>query len=295
MWLSPLLQKEAGVSLKSRELYDAGETTAKIVPQLLSSNPRFDWFCMPSLYFGLFAEVGLLEPLDQYLDTFGGSKEYFDWIMPGYGEFYSQWGGQTYGLMVDGDIHNLHYRPSYFADKANQDEFSKRFQRELTVPVTWDEYRDTARFFTDKYKSQDIYGTSVRHEPAEFLVGFLDGCRGQLRRDLFRPQHEPTNQPGPCCGIAGDVQGDRGNRPAREDLHVDRRDDRAVGVWRGRHVGLVDRSCRVHRAQPRPRAGVGSGDRAGARHQAGRRQHEAQRRSRFTAGHSVCPPTPRKR
>ena len=95
MWLSPLLQKEAGVSLKSRELYDAGETTAKIVPQLLSNNPRFDWFCMPSLYFGLFTEVGLLESLDQYLDNFGGSKEYFDWIMPGYGEFYSQWGGQT--------------------------------------------------------------------------------------------------------------------------------------------------------------------------------------------------------
>ena len=191
MWLSPLLQAEAGVSLKSRELYDAGETTAKIVPQLLSNNPRFDWFCMPSLYFGLFAEVGLLEPLDQYLDNFGGSAEYFDWIMPGYGEFYSQWGGQTYGLMVDGDIHNLHYRPSYFADADNQKEFSKQFQRELTVPTTWEEYRDTARFFTEKYSSQDIYGTSVVMNPPNFSWGFWMDVAGSYGVTYFDRNMNP--------------------------------------------------------------------------------------------------------
>ena len=36
LWLSPMFQKDAGVSIKSRELYEGGDTMAKVLPQLLS-------------------------------------------------------------------------------------------------------------------------------------------------------------------------------------------------------------------------------------------------------------------
>ena len=54
LWLSPHLMKEAGVGIKSRENYDGGDAVAKILPQLLSKRPRFDWVQFPSLFFGAF-------------------------------------------------------------------------------------------------------------------------------------------------------------------------------------------------------------------------------------------------
>ncbi|MGD9536867.1 MAG: ABC transporter substrate-binding protein [Alphaproteobacteria bacterium] len=172
LWLSPLIKEEAGVGISSHEIYDSGETTAKLFPQLLSKNPRFSWAVYPSLYFGVFAESGVLEPLDDYLAQYEGAAEYDEWVMPRYGEFYTKWGGKTYGFMVDGDIHNLHYRPSYFNNSEYQKKYSQRFQRELAVPKTWEEFRDVARFFTDELSSTGIYGTSVVMAPPNFSWGF---------------------------------------------------------------------------------------------------------------------------
>lgn len=147
LWLSPHLKKEAGVGIKSREMYDGGDAVAKILPQLLSRKPRFDWVQYPSLFFGAFAETGQLEPLDDYLAKYEGTQDYLDWVMPAYREFYTQWGGKTYGIMLDGDIHILHYRQSYFDDPGLQKKFSARFQRELAVPKTWPEFLETTQFF----------------------------------------------------------------------------------------------------------------------------------------------------
>ena len=52
LWLSPIFQKDAGVGIKSRELYEGGDTMAKVLPQLLSRNPRFDWVQYPCLFYG---------------------------------------------------------------------------------------------------------------------------------------------------------------------------------------------------------------------------------------------------
>ena len=150
LWLSDHLMAEAGVGIKSREQYDGGDAVAKILPQLLSRNPRFDWFQFPSLFFGAFAETGQLEPLDKYLEKYEGTSEYLDWVMPAYSEFYTKWAGQTYGIMLDGDIHILHYRKSFFERPELQKKFSKRFQRDLAVPKTWFEFLDATQFFTEE-------------------------------------------------------------------------------------------------------------------------------------------------
>jgi hypothetical protein len=78
LWLSPTFMKDAGVGIKSRELYEGGDTVAKILPQLLSRRPRFDWMQFPSLFFGAFAEAGQLKPLDDYFAQYEGNREYLD-------------------------------------------------------------------------------------------------------------------------------------------------------------------------------------------------------------------------
>jgi multiple sugar transport system substrate-binding protein len=172
LWLSPIFMKEAGVGIKSRELYEGGDTVAKVLPQLLSRNPRFDWVQFPSLFFGAFAETGMLEPLDDYFAQYADAEDYLDWVMPAYGEFYTKWNGKRYGVMLDGDIHVLHYRKNYFADPDLQAKFSKRFQRDLAVPKTWHDFLDCTQFFTEELSSQGIYGTSMVVNPPNFGWGF---------------------------------------------------------------------------------------------------------------------------
>ena len=172
LWLSDHLMKEAGVGIESRELYDGGDAVAKILPQLLSRRPRFDFMQYPSLFFGAFASTGQLEPLDPYFERYEGTDEYLDWVMPAYREFYTKWGGETVGVMLDGDIHILHYRKQHFENPELRAKFSSRFQRELDVPTTWQQFLECAQFFTEELSSQGIYGTSMVVNPPNFGWGF---------------------------------------------------------------------------------------------------------------------------
>jgi multiple sugar transport system substrate-binding protein len=165
LWLSPIFMKEAGVGIKSRQQYEAGDAMNQVLPELLSQQPQFDWVQYPSPFFGTFAESGQLEPLDDYFARYPGGKEYLDWVMPAYGEFYTKWNGGTYGVMLDGDIHVLHYRRSRFADPELQKKYSARFQRDLLVPKTWQEFVDCAQFFTEELSSEGIYGASTVVDP----------------------------------------------------------------------------------------------------------------------------------
>ena len=193
LWLSDHLMAEAGVGIKSREQYDGGDAVAKILPQLLSRNPRFDWFQFPSLFFGAFAETGQLEPLDKYLEKYEGTSEYLDWVMPAYSEFYTKWAGQTYGIMLDGDIHILHYRKSFFERPELQKKFSKRFQRDLAVPKTWFEFLDATQFFTEELsESEGVYGSSMVINPPNFGWGFWMDVAAGNGVNYFDENMNPT-------------------------------------------------------------------------------------------------------
>ena len=165
LWLSPIFRKDAGVAIAGRELYDGSDTMTKVLPQLLAKKPGFDWVQYPAPFFGALAETGQLEPLDEYLAQYPSAKEYLAWVMPAYGEFYAKWNGGTYGLVLDGGIHVLHYRKSRFADSRLQKKFSARFQRDLQVPKTWQEFLDCTQFFTEELSSKGIHGASVAVNP----------------------------------------------------------------------------------------------------------------------------------
>ena len=192
LWLSDLMMKEAGVGIESREMYDGGDAVAKILPQLLTRRPRFDFVQYPALFFGAFAETGQLEPLDDYLARYQGSQDYLDWVMPAYREFYTKWGGQTYGMMLDGDIHILHYRKSYFENAGLQKTFSQRFQQNLEVPKTWEDFLKTTQFFTEELKSQGIYGTSMVVNPPNFGWGFWMDIAASAGVNYFDADMNPT-------------------------------------------------------------------------------------------------------
>ncbi len=192
LWLSPLFMEEAGVGIKNRELYEGGDTVAKVLPQLLSRRPRFDFVQYPSLFFGTFAETGQLEPLDPYFEQYEGSQEYLDWVMPAYGEFYTKWNGERVGIVLDGDIHILHYRKNFFNDPELQRKFSSRFQRELEVPKTWQHFLEATQFFTEELGSQGIAGTSMVVNPPNFGWGFWMDIAASNGVNYFDENMNPT-------------------------------------------------------------------------------------------------------
>lgn len=161
-WYKDEIEKESGIRLGNVDSYPSYEEPQALLPELIGGKtPPFNLVAYSSLYFGDMVATGALEPLDKYLENFNGYEEYSEDVSPVFREFFTKYNGQTYGLMVDGDVHLLHYRPSYFEDEEYRNKFESRFGRALEVPNTWNEYLEVARFFTEELSGDGIYGTQV--------------------------------------------------------------------------------------------------------------------------------------
>jgi multiple sugar transport system substrate-binding protein len=165
--VNPHIVEECGVSIGEKEVFKLGEGHAKIVPQLLTSKPRWDWMEFSPMFMGDFVNMDALEPLDDYLAQYEGTEEYLDQVMPPFREFQMKRFGKVYSLMVDGDIHVMHTRPSFFNDPDLKRKFERRFKRELKPAETWQEYRDTTQFFTEE-TPDGIYGGQMIINPPNF-------------------------------------------------------------------------------------------------------------------------------
>jgi|GEM_PF-391432 len=170
--LKPHIMKECGIGSVPHEVANFGEEYAKIVPQLMSKNPRFDLCVYNPMSFGDFVGMDALEPFDPYFEMFMGSDEYLDEVMPAYKNFYTQWGGKTYAVMCDGDLLMLHYLKSYFNDPEYKKKFEKRFKRQLEIPKTWYDYLEVAQFFTEETPS-GVYGSQMLVTPPAYAWGYF--------------------------------------------------------------------------------------------------------------------------
>lgn len=72
----------------------------------------------------------------------------------------SSYGGHVYGFPFTALTTYLCYRSDLLEDAANRREFRARYHRELTVPVSWQEYFQVAEFFNRP--SDDFYGTYIQ-------------------------------------------------------------------------------------------------------------------------------------
>ena len=168
----PGIMKECGIGDVTREIANFGEEYAKIVPQLMSAKPRMDFFVYAPMFLGDFVNMGALEPLDKYYEMFEGSAEYLKGVMPAYKNFYTQWSGTNYSVMVDGDILLMHYLKPYFEDPQYKTKFEKRFKMELKPPDTWDDYLKCAQFFTEE-TPEGVYGSQMLVTPPAYAWGYF--------------------------------------------------------------------------------------------------------------------------
>lgn len=79
--------------------------------------------------------------------------------------------GKLLGIPTWTNAKILLYRKDLFENEANKTAFKEQYGYDLKVPTTWEEYRDTAKFFT----KDDMYGTAIIGQTgADSVTGWLE-------------------------------------------------------------------------------------------------------------------------
>lgn len=114
-------------------------------------------------WIGELAQEELIIPIDSYLEKESGIVDDFP---ENIFQKYCVYDGRVYGLPLTFCEQLLFYRKDYFDDLKTKRLFFTQYKRELTPPKTWQEYNETARFFTRAYNEMS---------PTEF--GSTAGCQ----------------------------------------------------------------------------------------------------------------------
>lgn len=89
-----------------------------------------DLVIIPPRHLDLFISSGLIQPIDQWIDT---ADPWYTDILPVYRNLYMRFGDRFYGFVYDGDTHLLFYRKDLLQ------------QLNLRPPESWEEYDQVAR------------------------------------------------------------------------------------------------------------------------------------------------------
>jgi multiple sugar transport system substrate-binding protein len=117
----------------------------------------------PDLYVG-----GYITDLTGFVNKY---KFIFDenpvngYILP---KMQTEFDNKVVAIPADGDITVLYLRKDLMDDPAHKEAFKKKYNRELTLPETWDEYLDLIKFFHN-YRD-GFYGSCEQRDP---LTGWM--------------------------------------------------------------------------------------------------------------------------
>ncbi|MFB6272685.1 MAG: substrate-binding domain-containing protein [Salinibacter sp.] len=129
-----------------------GDLFNRILSSLTLGGGQFDLMLHPAGWLGDLSPH--LAPLDgsQFsdLDVRASDRLAWDDILSTYRERIANFGGNTFSVPLDGDLHIAYYRKDAIENEEFQKQFQDQFGYELRPPQTWQEYRDIAEFFHNK-------------------------------------------------------------------------------------------------------------------------------------------------
>jgi len=146
-WFKDEIEGDTGVTLDTIEGFGFADLPQKLQTEFNAQSDAFDLAVFFPQYLGTMAANGHLTPLDSMMEIDGWDPA-FDSLLKPFRQMYTQWGGNTYALPIDGDVLMLVYRKDLFENHG------------ITVPETWAEYNEAARYFTEE--TDDIpYGAAT--------------------------------------------------------------------------------------------------------------------------------------
>ena len=119
-----------------------GNLYEKLCTSFATNTAAYDIVIYPSNWLAEFIQGNSVIALDDYLTT----KDNWDTIVDAY-KGINAYEGKNYSVPLDGDSIILYYRKDAFENEDYKAQFKEKYGRDLTVPVTWDEYIECAEFF----------------------------------------------------------------------------------------------------------------------------------------------------
>ncbi len=169
-----LFEEETGIKIEFVETSPADEYQTNL-RNASTKNGSFDAVTSAIEEMGDFAEAGLLLPLDEYVDKYQPS-----WSDPEFGyaggettvTLFTKYKGVTYFVAFDNDTQPFMYRSDLWEDPTEQGNFEDQYGYPLAFPLTWDEHRDMAEFFTRKDAATPLYGDVMTYAPFWCVVNW---------------------------------------------------------------------------------------------------------------------------
>lgn len=146
-WFNDEISDETGVSVDDIQGFSFTGLYSNLNTEFQSGETGFDLFSFFPQFLGEFAANGHTVPLDNMMEIDGWEPEFDDLLDP-YRNMYTQWGGETHALPIDGDVLMLVYRKDLFEEHNKE------------VPETWQEFNEVARYFTEETDDID-YGVAT--------------------------------------------------------------------------------------------------------------------------------------
>lgn len=149
--LLPDFTEKTGITVNIEQApYDS--VVQKVTLDASTNQGQYDVVSLPYEFLGSFATNGWITPVDDRLAASSSFEPGFDptSIIPALQTASGVWDGKTYGAPSNSAVMMMFYRRDLFEDPTEQAAFKERYGYDLAVPTTWDQYRDTAEFFTRK-------------------------------------------------------------------------------------------------------------------------------------------------
>ena len=120
-----------------------GDLYSKLNQAFSSGVDAYDVVIYASGWISGFAKNGYIASLEPYYPT----KSNWDAVLPKLQKV-TQISGKRYTVPLDGDLIMMYYRLDAFENPVAKKKFKALTKRELTIPATWSEYIECAKFFT---------------------------------------------------------------------------------------------------------------------------------------------------
>ncbi len=179
--MGPKWEDLTGIKIKVIEL-SYNDIYSNQLQDHLTGGSSYDVITFSPLWLIDFVNVGVVEPLNSYMDKYMNKADIDDFLDVYKSEGYARMGNTWYGLPDDGDVFVLYYRKDLFEDPENMADFKAKYGYGLTAPETWEQFDDIGNFFTDKF-APDLYGGAIQRLEGQvysWWMGAFSGNGGQF-------------------------------------------------------------------------------------------------------------------
>ncbi len=181
----PQWQDLTGIASNVVELSHPDQYSKPIAEHIAQSG-AYDILDIEPAWIPSLADGGVIAPIDDYVAKYMNPADLEDYH-PLY-KFLPTYKGKRWGFFDDGDVLSLYYRKDILEDPKLAAAYKAKYNTNLGVPRTWDEYARVAQFVSDQMAPK-MYGAAHFRKAGSpgNQYGFLQEFRANGGR-FFDPQ-----------------------------------------------------------------------------------------------------------